>query len=298
MITTYSFGSPTLWSRVSAYCVEHDVTLPTLRRVIMAGAPVPGYVHQRLLEHVLPAAGQTYTPYGATESLPVANFSGREMLAQTNARTRAGAGMCVGRPLTEVEVRIIRIDDGPLESMDACVAAPPGEVGEIIARGPVVTRSYDALPEATHLAKIRDGDTVWHRLGDVGYFDPEGRLWFCGRKAHRVVTSAGTLYTVCCEAIFNEIFDVYRSALVGIGPDRYRQTPVIIIEPVAGRFPRGRRRREAFRETVLAVAARSEVTAAIRQVCFYRSFPVDIRHNAKIRREILALWAAKQRGIG
>jgi acyl-CoA synthetase (AMP-forming)/AMP-acid ligase II len=291
---TYSFGSPTLWARVSAHCVQHGVTFLTLRRVIMAGAPVPGDVHENLLRHVLPPGAQTYTPYGATESLPVANFTGEEMLAETDAQTRAGAGMCVGRPLPEVRVRIIRIEDRAIETIDECADVQPGEIGEIIVCGSVVTRSYDHLPEATRLAKIADGDSVWHRMGDVGYVDREGRIWFCGRKSHRVITLDRTLYTVCCEAIFNEIFDVARSALVGIGPDRRNQTPVIVIEPRPDRFPRSARAREAFRETVLTVAGQSELTAGIRHVLFHRAFPVDIRHNAKIRREILAAWASRR----
>ena len=129
-------------------------------------------------------------------------------------------------------------------------------------------------------------------MGDVGYRDPMGRLWFCGRKAHRVVTEHGTMFSVPCEMVFNEHPDVQRSALVGIGP-RGRQTPVIVVEPHSGRFPRGRRA-EAFRTELLALGRAGELTAKIDRVLFRRSFPVDIRHNAKINREALAEWAARR----
>lgn len=291
---TYSFGSPTLWSRVGAYCRERGIVFPTLKRIIMAGAPVPEYVHERLLNGALPAGAETYTPYGATESLPVANFRGREMLAETAECTRKGHGMCVGRPLPEVTVRMIEICDTPIANWEDVHEVPEGCIGEICVRGAIVTRSYDHLPEATRLAKIADGEAIWHRMGDVGYFDEKGRIWFCGRKSHRVITSQGTLYTVCCEAIINEHPDVYRSAMVGVGPDRQAQTPVIVIEPRTGCFPKNSAAERSFRDSVRALAAASEITRPIHEILFHRSFPVDIRHNAKIRREVLAEWAGRK----
>lgn len=293
---TYSFGSPTLWARVGAHCAEQGIRLPTLTRVIMAGAPVPAYVHESLLGKVLPEGAQTYTPYGATESLPVANFSGREMLAETAARTRAGQGMCVGKPLPNVECRIIRISDEPIAAWDESLVVPAGTIGEICVKGDVVTRAYHNLPEATRLAKIPDGKVVWHRMGDAGYLDEHGRIWFCGRKGHRVETGSGTLYTVRCEAVANEHPAVYRSALVGIGEDRQRQTPVLILEPRPGCFPKSRAEEQALREKVREQLRGNPETAGIERILLYRSFPVDIRHNAKIRREVLAVWANRQSG--
>jgi acyl-CoA synthetase (AMP-forming)/AMP-acid ligase II len=261
----------------------------------MAGAPVPAAVHETLLAQVLPEGAQTFTPYGATEALPVTSFAGREMLAETAEATRRGAGICVGRPLPEVALRIIPITDDVIGSWAETQALPAGEVGEVVVRGPVVTAAYHRLPEATRRAKIRDGDSIWHRMGDVGYLDPLGRLWFCGRLAHRVRTPQGTLYPVCCEAIFNAVPGVRRSALVGLGPDRSCQRPAVVIEPAAGHAPGSRAEREAFASRLLAAGAASEVARGIRAVFFHRAFPVDIRHNAKIRREALAQWAQRQR---
>lgn len=291
---TYSFGSPTLWDRVSRYCVEHGVRLPTLRRILMAGAPVPGIVHERMLSSVLPAGAETFTPYGATESLPVANFRGSEMLRDTREATSRGAGMCVGKPIREITLCVIRITDDPIEEWDEHLVVPEGEIGEIVVKGPVVTAQYDHLPDATRLAKIRDGDSFWHRMGDVGYVDQQGRVWFCGRKAHRVKTVDGPLYTIRCEAIFNEHEAVSRSALVGIGSDRFAQTPVIVVEMCPECFPSSTTAREDLTKELLELGKASPLTRTIRHVLFHRSFPVDIRHNAKIKREILAAWAETQ----
>ncbi|MBN2448831.1 MAG: AMP-binding protein [Lentisphaeria bacterium] len=291
---TYSFGSPTLWARVGRHCAAAAVRLPSLRRVIMAGAPVPGHVHATLLEHVLPPGAQTFTPYGATEALPLCNFTGREMLDATDAATRNGAGMCVGRPLPGIQLRIVRISDDPIATWDDGLLAPQGRIGEIVAGGPVVTAAYHNLPEATRYAKITSPQGTLHRMGDLGYLDSDGRLWFCGRKAHRVETAQGTLYSVCCEAIANGTPGVARSALVGVGADRSAQRPVLVVEPEPGAFPRGQRQATRFRERILAVLQAHDITRPIREILFHRSFPVDIRHNAKIRREVLARWAARK----
>lgn len=167
---------------------------------------------------------------------------------------------------------------------------PPGEIGELIVQGPVVTREYLTRRESNALAKIPDGDGFWHRMGDSGYLDVLNRFWFCGRVAHRVQTADGPMYPVCCEAIFNQHPDIRRSALVGIGPAG-RQTPVVILEPHAGRMPKGRAAQRALLEEIRELGAANPLTQSISNFRLHPSFPVDIRHNAKIFREKLALWA-------
>ncbi|RMG09406.1 MAG: peptide synthase [Planctomycetota bacterium] len=290
---TYSFGSPAIWRRVVRHCQARGLQLPSLRRVLMAGAPVPPWLHEALLADVLAPGADTHTPYGATEALPVASITGRD-LADSFARTRRGEGICVGQPLPEVEVRIIAVDDGPLASFDDARLLPPGERGEVVVHGPTVTKAYCELPEATATAKLRDGKgRVWHRMGDVGCLDEDGRLWFFGRKAHRVVTGSETLYPVAVEAIFDEHPRVFRSALIGLG-DRPAQRPAVVVQPEEGAFPVSRAARAAFCEELRALGARFPHTAEIERFFFHRAFPVDLRHNAKIRRGELAAWAARQ----
>jgi len=231
------------------------------------------------------------TPYGATEALPVTTIGGRDLLNGLAERTRHGEGTCVGKALPGMDVRVIGIRDEPIAAWSDELTLPEGHVGEIVVRGPVVTRAYADLPKATLAAKVPDAGEIWHRMGDVGYRDAKGRLWYCGRKGHRVVTSHGTLFTDPCEAIFNEHPQVSRSALVGIG-DRDQQEPVIIIEPASKRVPHGRRA-DRMREDILAWGGRFEQTQSIRTLLFHRDLPVDVRHNAKINRELLAAWAQR-----
>jgi acyl-CoA synthetase (AMP-forming)/AMP-acid ligase II len=289
---TQAFGSPAIWNRVGRYCQEHAIRLPTVRRVLSAGAPVPANVLERMKSCIHPE-GDVHTPYGATESLPVATLAASEILAQTWPQTRQGAGVCVGRKFPGIQWKIIAAVDGPIGSLSEAYELPAGQIGELIVHGPVVTRQYVTGKNANLLGKIVEGSEIWHRLGDVGYLDDAGRFWFCGRMAHRVLATRGPMYTIPCEAIFNQHPAVSRSALVGIGPPG-SQEPVIVLEPRLGRMPRRPAERQAFLDEIRSLAATSPLTAGIGRFLLHPSFPVDIRHNAKISREKLALWAARQ----
>jgi len=278
---TQSFASPAVWNVVGRYCERHRITLPTLREAYSAGAPVPPQVIERMTK-VLADGGRIHTPYGATEALPIATIASPEILRETGRAWAAGKGTCVGKKFPGIEWRVIRIIDGPITSLDDAETLPAGEIGELIVRGPVVTRRYVTRVEANAGAKIGDGESIWHRMGDSGYLDDQDRFWFCGRVAHRVVTGEGTLYTDPVEGVFNQAPGVARSALVGVGP-RGRQLPVVIIE-WEGHIPRN--------VDLSQFAKLSPVTQSIDRFLFHGAFPVDIRHNSKIFREQLAVWAA------
>lgn len=283
------FGSPALM----AVLANHNVPLPTVKRVTSAGAPVPADVVAKMRD-LLPRDAQFWTPYGATECLPVAVIEGRELQA-TRAATEAGAGTCVGRAVAPNEVRIIAITDAPIADWSDVVEVAEGVVGEITVAGPTATDTYFNRDAQTRAAKIRErladgSERIVHRMGDVGYLDAQGRLWFCGRKSHRVETADGPLYTEQAEPVFNTHPAVRRTALVGVGA-LGAQRPVLCVELApdanARYWPRIER---ALRELGAAHAH----TARIDTFLQHPKFPVDIRHNAKIGREKLSAWATKQ----
>lgn len=289
---TQAFGSPALWNTVGRYCEKHDIKLPTLKRILSAGAPVPNHVLQRMTA-ALPDSADVFTPYGATECLPVAAIGGRQVLKETAQLTAIGAGTCVGTVFDGMQVKIIDINFDPIADINDAKECVRGEIGEIIVQGPVATREYFQRPDGTALAKIKDGDSFWHRMGDTGYFDEEGKLWFCGRKAHIVFTESERLFSVCCEAIFNCHSKIYRCALTGVG-QRGSQRPVIVAEPESGSFPETAQAEQQLRVELLQLAAASSLTESIDQIVFHRSLPVDTRHNVKINREALSVWAAEK----
>ncbi|MEO0509108.1 MAG: fatty acid CoA ligase family protein [Verrucomicrobiota bacterium] len=279
---TNSFGSPALWTKIARYCGANEITLPTIRRILMAGAPVPPALMAEM-QSIIPN-GEIHTPYGATEALPVSSTTATEVLEETAAQTENGEGTCVGKPLPGVEVRVVRAVDGPVGSIDEIEALPVGEIGELIVNGPSVTKGYDQLSEADAKSKITGEGSHWHRMGDLGKLDASGRIWFCGRIAERVMTLRGPLYTDCCEAIFNMHPSVYRSALIDVGGG----TPAIVIEPESSSYPVGSGAEEALRLELGKLAKANPITEAIDRFFFERAFPVDVRHNAKIHRLSLA----------
>jgi len=290
---TTMFGSPALLDTVGRYGAEHGIQLPTLRQVVSAGAPVAPRIIERFVSLMAPG-GRVLTPYGATEALPVAVNSSDVILGETRAATDRGAGTCVGAPVPSIEATIIGIVDGPVAEWSESLELPVGEVGEIVVKGPQVTLEYFAAEKHNRLGKIRDGECVRHRMGDLGYFDEKGRLWFCGRMSQRVVTTDETLFTVPCEGVFDTHADVYRSALVS-AESGGGIVPVICVEAEPGVKPADH---ERIRNELLELGSRFEHTKRIRTVLFHPSFPVDIRHNVKIGRRELGRWATAQLGRG
>lgn len=283
---THSFGSPRLWTKLATYCEANNIQLPSIKRLFLAGAPV----HPILLKHVqsLVPNGRVFTPYGATEALPVACITAEEVLRDTYEKTLQGRGTCVGHPLPGVRVRIIPVTDEALDALPG--ALPTGDIGEITVSAPYISKRYLNDEAATKNAKIYDTDGIlWHRMGDVGYLDTQGRLWFCGRKKERVITAEQTFYTDCCEAIFNAHKAVFRSALIAFKANN-QTVPTVVIEPKT--YLSEDETEHLFRE-LRHLAQSCKVTEPVRHFCIYKNFPVDVRHNAKIHRLTLMRYFAK-----
>jgi len=285
---THSVGSPTIWKIIAKYCEENQLELNSMRKILMMGAPVPPSLIRRY-EKLMPN-GDVFTPFGATEALPLTLINGKEILEETADLSEKGAGMCVGKPLPGIDIRVIKISDNPIADWEDSLELPQGLMGELAVKGPVVTREYLHRPVQTAEAKIREGDEIWHRLGDVGYIDQAGRLWFCGRKAHIVETDLEVLYPVQVEALFNQIPDVARTALVGREKSG-KKTAVLVIE-AQERINRDTRKK--ITEKVFEIIKNNEFSKSIREVLFLSEFPVDTRHNAKIKREVIAEWVSRR----
>ncbi|MEI6231664.1 MAG: fatty acid CoA ligase family protein [Planctomycetota bacterium] len=282
---TYSFGSPAIWKRVGPRCIERGVTLPNLKRIMMAGAPVRGDVLAPFAT-ILSKDADVFIPYGATEALPVSSMRGSEVLNETWALTRQGRGHCVGKPLPSMTVRVVNYD-----AAKSITPLTPNTIGEIIVSGPVVTKEYFEMPEATAAAKIID-DTgrLWHRMGDMGYLDETGRIWFCGRLAHRVTAANGSVfYSVCCEAIVEEFLRAKmgieaRAALIKTSSSN----PALALEWHV------KRRAAGVEQEIVKHWKLEPLGQHVDRVEFYRKpFPVDVRHNAKIDRELIGKNVSK-----
>jgi acyl-CoA synthetase (AMP-forming)/AMP-acid ligase II len=284
---TNMFASPILLDRVAGYASEKRLKLPSLKRVITAGAPAPVTVLEQAAK-LLPSA-RVFGIYGATESLPITVINSREILDETRHLSAKGAGVCIGKPVDGVNVRIIQITDEPISKWDASLELPANQVGEITVKGAAVTKAYIARDDANRLAKIDDHGEAVHRMGDLGYFDERGRLWYCGRKSHRVETRQGMFFTEQIEGIFNAHPLVYRAALVGVDGE-----PLLWVELEANAR---RADKESVKRELIELAKSHPQASQITTFFFTKKFPTDVRHNSKIIREKLQRKAAKAQRI-
>ncbi|BDT86777.1 fatty acid CoA ligase family protein [Nocardia cyriacigeorgica] len=285
------FASPAVLIPLLRQLRQRPTSLPTLDSVFSGGAPVPHWCIAGLRE-VLHAEARVYAGYGSTEALPMATIESRELLDGLVERTRRGDGVCIGRPSDRIEARVIAITDDPLPTW-ADAEARASElsrtrgVGELVVCGPNVSTRYYWPDRANTAGKIAEGDRVWHRTGDLATIDEQGRIWFCGRKSQRVVTASGPMFTVQVEQMFNAVAGVARTALVGVGAPG-AQRPVLCVEAEPGADT------ASVVSALRALATQSELTTAVDDFLIHPSFPVDIRHNAKIGREKLAVWSGKR----
>ncbi|MGS0676373.1 olefin beta-lactone synthetase [Shewanella sp. 125m-1] len=290
------FVNPALIERLGQAGEANKHKLPSIKRVISAGAPATIASIKRF-SLMLNQDVEVLNSYGATESLPISKMAS-SALFDTTAVTDNGGGICVGNAIDGVDIAIIAIDEQPIAYWHNSLALSVDAIGEIVVKGPMVSRSYYQRDSATLLAKIQDGDSIRHRMGDLGYLDSDGLLWMCGRKAHRVDADAlpatnnqtKRYYSIPCERIFNTHSDVKRSALVGVNIAG-KVTPLVCIElkqSVACSLS------AVLYSELRAIAEQHAQTRGIERFLIHPDFPVDIRHNAKIFREKLAVWAQKQ----
>ncbi len=283
------FAAPVLIENLAREALARNLTMPSLKRVIGAGAPIAGPV-ERMMSAVMASDGEVAANYGATEAMPSTELGSREHLDGLWNLTEQGAGVCVGYALPGVELKIIDIVDGPTESIEETSQLPTGQVGEILVRGKHVSPEYYLDPESTRKNKVPDPQGDWHRFGDVGYLDAQDRLWVCGRVSQRVRAQGGNVFPLQVEPLFDAHPMVRRSGLVGVPPPAGEQPVLCVeVEPDVDNddLP-------GLRQELLALAADSYIANNIHAILFKRRLPVDPRHNSKIERPQLAKWAARQ----
>ena len=283
---TSSFGAPVLWNKIADYCIEHEIKIRSLERIFLAGmsAPIPTL---EKLQKIAPNA-KIYTPYGATECLPICSISAEEILEDVRPLQENGAGTCVGKPVEGIEIKIIEPSDAPIETIDKNNTLELGFIGEIVVSGTNVTESYDQLTDETRFAKIIDRDKIWHRMGDLGFLDQRGRLWVVGRRTERVIASdKEEYYPDCIEPLFCKYSKVDRAALIKYAT-KNRIEPAIVILPKKGEYPYFFWQRWSFTKELRTIAQHFPKTEKITHFFFVKKLPVDPRHNAKIHRSTLS----------
>jgi len=253
---------------------DDRAALERVETFLSTGAPV-GIDLLRRAQELMPNA-VAHTPYGMTECLLVADVTLPEIEEAAGDR-----GVCVGRPLGTGQVRVSAIDADGRASGEPTTEA--GSTGEIVISAPHLKRGYFRLYLTDREAR-RGLPDRWHRTGDVGHLDADGRLWVEGRLPHVITTAAGPVTPVGIEQDAETVDAVSRAAAVGIGPVG-RQVVVAVVE--------GGARRPGLASPELTDAVRAATAQPLAAVLVAPTLPTDIRHNSKIDRSRLAAWAER-----
>ena len=280
---TIVFASPAALANVVRTAgAAGDPRIAAVRLVLSAGAPVP-VATLRAMARLCPVA-ELHTPYGMTECLPVADID----LARIDAAgTLSGGGVCVGLPVAGARVAIAPLGFDATEPSSFVSA---GVTGEVLVSAPWLSDGYDQLwvTERSARPAPAEGAAPWHRSGDVGHLDHEGRLWIEGRAVHVVHTDAGAVPPVPVEVVVERVAGIERCAAVGVGPVGCQQLVVVVERAGAGA--------DGLADAVLTAQVRAAAADAmptpVAAVLQVRALPVDIRHNTKIDRTALAGWAS------
>lgn len=248
------------------------------RSIHVGGAPVfPPFLDR--LAAAAPGA-EVVSVYGSTEAEPIAEIERRAISAGDRDRMRAGDGLVTGVPVPGIAVRVLagpwRAD--PIGALTAeafasrCAAA--GTAGEIVVHGAHVLRGYLG-GRGDDENKFRVDGAVWHRTGDAGRLDPDGRLWLLGRCSAVIEDVHGTLYPFAVECGAVHAPGVARAACT-----RHEGRRLLLVQPSPGAAPD------------LAALAGTLAWARLQELREYPAIPVDRRHNAKIDYTALAALVA------
>lgn len=283
-VTTMA-GSPAIWEKVGLYCIKHSIKLKTVRALIMFGAPVPKRLH-KIFKKILPN-GTSYTPYGATECLPVSNISAHSLEKTKLPKNFKHRAICVGKAIAQTKIKIIKEHSSKDLKISQTKELAPYDIGEIIIQGAQASPSYFEEEEETRLSKIKDKGLFWHKMGDLGFLDHEKRLWFCGRSKHKIKTSQKEYYSIPTELVFNGHKEIKKTALIGLHIND-KITPALVVERYDRKTRFSPNKKKLFKEELLKLAKSHTETDKITQFFVHKSLPVDRRHNIKIDRNLLS----------
>ncbi|WP_156186389.1 alpha/beta fold hydrolase [Cellulosimicrobium funkei] len=251
--------------------------LARVRTFLSTGAPISAELLGSAAE-LMPAA-TAHTPYGMTECLLVTDVT---LDGIRDAAAAPDAGVCVGRPVPGAEVLVSALDDDGAAT--GTPSAAPGVLGEVLVRAAHLKERYDRLWLTDQAAERGTPPGRWHRTGDVGHLDAQGRLWIEGRLGHVLRTADGPLAPVGPEQHVERVAQVRRAAVVGVGPAGLQQA-VAVVETVPDV------RRPGLAPEALTAAVRAASPVALAAVLVVPRMPTDVRHNSKIDRTRLAAWA-------
>lgn len=273
----YTFASPAYWKRLAAYCSKSGTIVANAKIVSTAGASVNIKILERA-SSFLPNS-KIFVPYASTEVLmPISVISLVELSELMRSGTAQGKGVPIGRPVDDMRVEVIDPELDPRDFAEGSLLEK-GSIGELIVFGPRVTKSYFKRPKIEAESKLIDaGGGVWHRMGDMGYVDAAGMIWFLCRKKHVRASQGKNIYPDQQEQSYNYHLEIEECAVVSPPGSN----SIFLVAP-------------SQCSDVLDTAIINRVAELCGferpELYFYPSnLPTDTRHNSKIDRELIEGW--------
>ncbi len=269
---TRAAASPAFLEQLIRYCQQTHTQLESLTQIYTGGAPV----FPCLLDHLHQMApnADIAAIYGSTEAEPIAHIHHHQITASDITRMYQGHGLLAGLPVDQIQLKILpSYGDQPIPAFTqesfAATCLPLGETGEIVVTGDHVLQGYlDGIGDIQ--TKFKVGEQIWHRTGDAGYLDDQGRLWLLGRDRAQIQDDRGRIYPFAVECAVTQMDQVHRSALI-----QHQDQRVLVVElcqPGGAKSPRDR----------IMQIEQNLSWANLDYILIVDRVPVDRRHNAKV----------------
>ena len=265
----FANGSPSIWISLAKYLLANNLKIKNLKKLAMFGAPVSSQLIFDL-KSVLPNC-DIYTPYGATESLPVSFISDKIIIEETGSLTKQGRGVCVGHLYEKVDIEIVNTEN--YSKIDKF------SPGEIWVSSPMTSLKYFKNEGENLKSKKMIKGNLFHHIGDIGYIDDIGRLWYLGRLAHAIHQMNETIYSIEIEGVLNSHPKIKKSALIKVG-----SKPCVAVVLTNLFQLEGSKKNDFFDDLVSKNLAHCPKLEKIENFYILKTFPVDTRHNIKIDR--------------
>lgn len=267
---------PSLVWHIAKFCEQGGIYLSSLKRTITGGAPV-GPEMIKAYKKIAPNS-KFVVLYGSTEAEPVAHIEGEQILRDLGQTGEKQIGVCVGTPVAGIKTHIVKINRAPIvlgKNGWSELDVAHGEVGELLVSGPQVCKDYYNNPEAVRVNKVKDGDVVWHRTGDLAYFDSKGMLWVVGRVHNAIQRKGSWYYPIGAELIIRKLAFVKQAAFVGIpDPDLGEKTVAV--------FSTFEKPKEAEKLKHLVKKELEKKNIPVDLTVYMDAIPLDPRHHSKI----------------
>jgi long-chain acyl-CoA synthetase len=208
---------PTMLAAISEEQLARPRDVASLRTISHGGSPIATETLRRAHE-AFPDAELQHL-YGATETAPIATT----MRGEQHLLDAPQARSC-GQPAVGVDVDVA----GPTGER-----LPPGEVGEVLIRGPNVMVGYWNKPEQTAAALVEG----WYRSGDLGYLDEAGYLYLVDRAKDMIVTGGENVYSTEVEDVLFRHPAVFEAAVFGVPDERWGEAVHAVVVPRADVTP-------------------------------------------------------------